>query len=135
MGINAMEDGKTESRTQRGIRLIREMLGEASKTRMERNAAAGFGARFTQLAVDFVFGTLWADAVLPRRDLSLVTIGALVAARQYEELEHHVRIGLANGLTAAEIEEAITHLAVYCGFPAARLGLATAGKVIEEDGR
>jgi len=46
-----------------------------------------------------------------------------------------VRIGLANGLTAAEIEEAITHLAAYSGFPAARLGLATARKVIEEDGR
>jgi len=72
MGINAMGDGKTESRTQRGIRLISEMLGEESKTRMELNAAAGFGARFTRLAVDFVFGTMWADAELPRRDLSLV---------------------------------------------------------------
>jgi 4-carboxymuconolactone decarboxylase len=130
-----MEDGKTESRTQRGLRLINEMLGEESKARMELKAAAGFGARFTQLAVDFVFGTLWADAVLPRRDLSLVTIGALVATRQYEELEHHVRIGLANGLKAAEIEEAITHLAAYSGFPTARIGLATARRVIEEEGR
>ena len=125
-----MEDGKTESRTQRGLRLISEMLGEASKARMERNAAAGFGARFNELAIDFAFGTMWAEAALPRRDLSLVTIGALVAARQYDELEHHVRIGLANGLTATEIEHAITHLAAYAGFPAARGGLAAARAVI-----
>jgi hypothetical protein len=59
MGVDAMEHGKTESRTQRGLRLISEMLGEESKARMELNAAAGFGARFTQLAVDFVFGTMW----------------------------------------------------------------------------
>ena len=131
MGITAMEDGKTESRTQRGLRLINEMLGEESKTRMELNAAAGFGARFTQLAIDFAFGTMWADATLPRRDLSLVTIGALVAAHQYEELAHHVRIGLANGLTPTEIEQAITYLAAYTGFPAARGGLATARAVIE----
>ena len=128
-----MQNDKTESRTQRGLRLISEMLGEASKARMERNAAAGFGARFSELAIDFAFGTMWADAALPRRDLSLVTIGALVAARQYDELEHHVRIGLANGLTAAEIEQAITHLAAYAGFPAARGGLAAARAVIEGD--
>jgi 4-carboxymuconolactone decarboxylase len=127
-----MEEGKTETRRQRGLRVIEEMLGEASKARMKRNAAAGFGARFTQFAVDFAFGTMWADAALPRRDLSLVTIGALVAARQYDELGHHVRIGLANGLTAAEIEQAITHLAAYVGFPAARGGLAAVRAIIEE---
>jgi 4-carboxymuconolactone decarboxylase len=98
---------------------------------MERNASAGFGARFNELAIDFAFGTMWADATLPRRDLSLVTIGALVATRQFDELEHHVRIGLANGLAAAEIEQAITHLAAYAGFPAARGGLAAARVVIE----
>jgi 4-carboxymuconolactone decarboxylase len=98
---------------------------------MERNASAGFGARFNELAIDFAFGTMWAEAKLPRRDLSLVTIGALVATRQFDELEHHVRIGLANGLTATEIEQAITHLAAYAGFPSARGGLAAARAVIE----
>jgi 4-carboxymuconolactone decarboxylase len=117
---------------ERGLSIIGEMLGEAAKARMEQNAAAGFGARFTQLAIDFAFGTMWADATLPRRDLSLVTIGALVAAHQYEELAHHVRIGLANGLTPTEIEQAITYLAAYTGFPAARGGLAAARAVIEE---
>jgi 4-carboxymuconolactone decarboxylase len=126
-----VEESMTESPRERGLRVIGEILGEASTARMERNAAAGFGARFNELAIDFAFGTMWAEAALPRRDLSLVTIGALVAARQYDELEHHVRIGLANGLTPSEIEQAITHLAAYAGFPAARGGLAAARVVIE----
>jgi hypothetical protein len=45
---------------ERGLSIIGEMLGEAAKARMEQNAAAGFGARFTQLAIDFAFGTMWA---------------------------------------------------------------------------
>lgn len=115
-----------------GLTLIREMLGDDAADRMEQNASAGFGARFSQLAIEFAFGTLWAESDLARRDLSLVTIGALVATRQFDELAHHVRIGMGNGLTAEEIEQAITHLAAYTGFPAARCGLATVRTILEQ---
>ena len=36
-----------------------------------------------------------------------------------EELKNHIRIGLTNGLTVRQIEEATIQAAAYAGFPAA----------------
>jgi alkylhydroperoxidase/carboxymuconolactone decarboxylase family protein YurZ len=43
----------------------------------------------------------------------------LIALRQADELKHHVRIALANGLTVKEIEEVLYLSVPYAGFPAA----------------
>jgi AraC-like DNA-binding protein/alkylhydroperoxidase/carboxymuconolactone decarboxylase family protein YurZ len=62
---------------------------------------------------------LWSRGVLDARQRSLVTIAILIALRQTEELKNHIRIGLTNGLTVREIEEATIQAAAYAGFPAA----------------
>jgi 4-carboxymuconolactone decarboxylase len=46
-------------------------------------------------------------------------MAVLIALRQTAELGSHFHIGLTNGLTQAEIEEAIVQMAPYAGFPAA----------------
>jgi 4-carboxymuconolactone decarboxylase len=85
------------------------------------------------LAAEFVFGQIWGDTVrLVRRARSLVTLGALIALRTGEEFGNHVRVGLANGLTAGEIEEVITHASAYVGFPAARAAMVVATRIFEE---
>jgi 4-carboxymuconolactone decarboxylase len=45
----------------------------------------------------------------------------LIALRQTEELKNHIRIGLTNGLTVRQIEEATIQAAAYAGFPAAHM--------------
>jgi len=71
------------------------------------------------LAVDFVFGSIWTRPGLDRKQRSLVTLGILIALRRTEEFKNHVQIGLKNGLTVAEIEEALIQATAYAGFPAA----------------
>ena len=79
-----------------------------------------FDASMTALSMDFVFGRVWARDGLDRRARSLVTLGILIALRQCDELQNHVRIALTNGLTPKELEEVIVQATAYAGFPAAR---------------
>jgi 4-carboxymuconolactone decarboxylase len=55
-----------------------------------------------------------------------VTITALVAGGNTEQLRFHLDLGRQNGLTQAEIVEAITHLAFYTGWPRAMSAIAVA---------
>jgi 4-carboxymuconolactone decarboxylase len=71
------------------------------------------------LAYRWAFGDVWSRDELSRRDRSLVVIAILVSLGTTAELAVHVPAGLAHGLTRAEIEEAITHLALYAGIPRA----------------
>jgi 4-carboxymuconolactone decarboxylase len=71
------------------------------------------------LAYRWAFGEIWARDELTRRDRSLVVIAILVALGCSAELAVHVPAGLGHGLTREEIEGAITHLALYSGFPRA----------------
>jgi len=72
--------------------------------------------KFLQLTNDVVFGDLWRRPDLSPRDRSLVTIVALAAMGDEDELESYVKQGLENGLTRAQIAEAITHLGFYAGW-------------------
>ena len=61
---------------------------------------------------------LAATALAPR-DRSLMTIAALIALGQTEQLPAHLEHGLDNGLSQIEIGEAATHSAFYAGWPKA----------------
>lgn len=58
----------------------------------------------------------------------------MVALRHPNEFAIHMRAGLRNGLTLAEIEETLVQALPYVGYPAVATALAAAGKVIKEDG-
>ncbi|WP_262032187.1 carboxymuconolactone decarboxylase family protein [Microvirga sp. Mcv34] len=103
-----------------GSRIYAELRGEDNAQRMEcLSQTAGAEAIIAELSLDFVFGKIWARDRLDRKQRSLVTIGVLIALRQTSELEKHLQVGLTNGLSRAELEEAIVQTAPYAGFPAA----------------
>lgn len=125
-----MEGCKTDGR-----RVVREMLGEDYLKGLEGLAASGeFGSAAAELALQNAFGDIWARPGLDRRARSLVTLGILMAQGQPEELKNHVRIGLANGLTASEIEEALMQGIPYSGFPAFSVASRAALEVLKEQG-
>ena len=64
------------------------------------------------------------------RDRSLVTIAALAAMGDDDQLDVYLRRGLDNGLTAAQIAEALTHVAFYAGWPKATKALMAAAKTL-----
>lgn len=119
--------------SERGLQVFGELLGKDRADALRSAASStAFGSTFARLAVDFVFDDIWSRDGLSRRDRSLVTIGALVALRQTDEIDNHTRIALNNGLTANEIEEALLHLLPYAGFPAVASATAVAAKVLND---
>jgi 4-carboxymuconolactone decarboxylase len=85
-------------------------------------------ARYTN---SVLFGDLWRRTDLAPRDRSLVTIVALIANGQVDQLTFHLDRGMANGLTRTEVSETITHLAFYAGWPRAVSAIAVAKTVFE----
>ena len=74
--------------------------------------------KLAELIDTTVYGDVWQRPQLSLRDRSMITIAALVAMRQTDQLRSHMEKALDNGVTTAEISEVLTHLALYAGFPA-----------------
>jgi 4-carboxymuconolactone decarboxylase len=72
--------------------------------------------KYTQLTNDVVFDDLWCRPDLSVRDRSLVTIAALAAMGDDDQLDPYLRRAIESGLTRAEITEALTHLGFYAGW-------------------
>ena len=77
-------------------------------------------------AMLFAFGEIWSRPDLSRRDRSLVVIAILCALGQDSELGFHIPAGLHHGLTRVEVEEIMTHLCLYAGFPRSVDGMRAA---------
>ena len=108
----------TEQRTQP---TVRELLAEIAP-------------KLVELTDNVLFGDVWERPGLAKRDRSLITVAALVALNRVEQLPFHLERALANGVTKAELVEAITHLAFYAGWPTAATALAIARRVFAEAG-
>lgn len=89
-----------------------------------------FAPKFAELNDDVLFAQVWTrDSELSPRDRSLITITALIAGANFEQLKFHMSKGKENGLTQLEISESITHLAFYVGWPKAWSAFAIAKEV------
>ncbi|MFC4294719.1 carboxymuconolactone decarboxylase family protein [Novosphingobium tardum] len=119
--------------TERGLELFAELMGpEAADAMRASMEETGFGAPIAKLAADVAFGNVWARDGLERKQRSLVVIGILIAQRQSQELKNHIRIGLNNGLTAREIQEATIQAIPYVGFPAVASATSAIVEVLRE---
>ncbi|MET0933400.1 MAG: 4-carboxymuconolactone decarboxylase [Mycetocola sp.] len=83
-------------------------------------------ADFQDFITRYAWGEIWTRPGLDRRTRSFLTIASLVTGGHEHELAMHVRAALTNGLTRAEISEAIMHTAIYAGVPAANSALGIA---------
>jgi 4-carboxymuconolactone decarboxylase len=72
-----------------------------------------------ELRDNVLFGDVWEQPDLSKRDRSLITIAVLTALYRTEELRGHLQRALDNGVTKEEIGGMITHLAFYAGWPTA----------------
>jgi 4-carboxymuconolactone decarboxylase len=119
----------------KGLAVYAKLRGE-ERARGMRLAidADSVGSAMTALSMDFVFSQVWSRGGLDAKQRSLVTIAILLALRQTDELKNHIRIGLTNGLTAQEIEEATIQATAYVGFPAARVASDALADIVRDTG-
>src|SRR5258706_12581393 len=72
-----------------------------------------------RLRDEVLFGDVWEQPDLSKRDRSLITVATLTGLYRTDELRGHIRRALQNGVTKDEIRGLITHLAFYAGWPTA----------------
>jgi 4-carboxymuconolactone decarboxylase len=116
---------------ERGMKARREVLGdEHVDAAVERTSQ--LTRDFQELITRYAWGEIWTRPGLDRRMRSAITITALVARGQFDELAMHLRAALRIGLTEDEIKEVLLQAAIYCGVPAANSAFAVAQNVLEE---
>lgn len=126
-----MVKGETMSeRYRQGIKTRRAVLGDAHVDRAEL-AATDFDRPFQELITEAAWGTVWARPTWTARERSIVTIALLAALGHDEEVAMHVRATANTGATREDITEALLHVAIYAGVPAANRAIRIAKQVYD----
>lgn len=112
------ETPKPSERYLKGMETRRSVLGDAHVDRASANATA-FDQPFQTLITEAAWGTVWSGTHWTKRERSMVTIALLAALGQDEEVAMHVRATANTGATEEDIREALMHVAIYAGVPAA----------------
>ena len=118
-----------EDRVSAGLRTRREVLGDEHVDRAIASTTE-FTADFQDFITRYAWGELWNRPGLSRPERSMITVAILAALGRDEELAMHVRAGIRNGLTAADIREVLLQVAVYAGVPAANRAFAIAAEAM-----
>lgn len=123
--------GDADERHEHGMSIRRAVLGDAHVDR----AVAGT-TPIDEAFQRYITGAAWADVWgrdgLERSTRSLLTIVLLAALGHLEELEMHLRAARRTGASPEDISEALLHVAVYAGVPAANAAFAVHKRVLSE---
>lgn len=129
----AMESRMDQERYDRGMKLRRQVLGDAYVDRAMASADA-FTHDLQEMATEIGWGGSWGRGGLELKQRSMINLAMLAALGRPHEFEVHMNGALNNGCTLAEIREVLHQVAVYCGVPAAIDSFRTARKVLDERG-
>jgi len=113
-----------------GMAVRRAVLGDAHVDRSEANLTA-MDAPFRDFILEGVWGRVWTRPGLSRHSRSLITLSMLAALGLDEEFKLHIRATANTGVTAAEISEALLHVASYAGVPKANHALKLVKEILQ----
>lgn len=108
-------------------------MSEPQEQTRAQQLVGDFAPKLAQLTDDVLFGDVWERVELSPRDRSLVTVAALIANGNTEQLPGHLSRAKQNGLSEAELAEVIIHLAFYAGWPRAMSAVKVARSVFEQE--
>ncbi|WP_193369443.1 4-carboxymuconolactone decarboxylase [Pelagibius marinus] len=125
--------GSDDTRRSAGRKTRSEVLGEAYVAASDAKRS-GFNADFLDFITEGAWGSVWSRPGLTRRERSMITIALLAAGGHFEEVAMHVRASANTGASPEDIKEALLHVAVYAGVPAANQAFKVAQQTLEEMG-
>ena len=120
-------------RYEAGMKTRREVLGDAHVDRGEANKKP-FDEDFQRMITEGAWGSVWSRPGLSKRERSVVTIALLAALGHWDEVAMHVRATKNTGASPEDVMEAILHVAVYAGVPAANHAIKVARAAYAEIG-
>ena len=118
-------------RYSQGMSTRRSVLGDAHVDRASASATE-FDQPFQELITEAAWGHLWSRPHWTKRERSMVTIALMAALGQDEELAMHIRATLNTGASREDIQEALLHVAIYAGVPAANHAFKIAKQTFAE---
>src|SRR5271163_4585411 len=116
-----------------GMSTRRGVLGSAHVDRATA-AMTPFDEPFQTFITEGAWGSVWSRSQLTNRERSILTIALLAALGHDEEVAMHIRATANTGATPEDVREALLHVAVYAGVPAANRAFKIAKKVYSEMG-
>lgn len=126
-----MTDNQRSARYCDGMITRRSVLGDAHVDRASA-LATEFDQPFQTLITEAAWGTVWSGTQWTKRERSMVTIALLAALGHHEEVAMHIRATENTGATEEDIREALMHVAIYAGVPAANHAFKIAKKTFAE---
>lgn len=102
----------------RGMATRRSVLGD-SHVNSATARKTEFDDDFQTFITEGAWGSVWSRPGLSKRERSMLTLALLAALGHEEEFAMHVRATVNTGATPEDIKEALLHVAVYAGVPAA----------------
>ncbi|MBB94622.1 MAG: 4-carboxymuconolactone decarboxylase [Rhodobacteraceae bacterium] len=104
---------------------------EAAREETVQSNYANVSPGVVETTREILFLDLWLRPALEPRDRSLVTVAALIAAGQPEQMTFHLNRAMDNGLTQEEAGAMLSHLAFYAGWPRVFSAMPVARQVFE----
>ncbi|WEX90276.1 4-carboxymuconolactone decarboxylase [Sinorhizobium garamanticum] len=127
-----MSDASAPSeRYRQGMATRRAVLGDNHVDRAQ-SATTDFDRPFQDLITEAAWGHVWSRPNWTKRERSIVTIALLAALGQDEEVAMHVRATANTGASREDICEALLHVAIYAGVPAANHAIKIARQVLAD---
>lgn len=117
---------------QRGRQAREQVLG-AQQVAANPAREDDFSKPFSDLLLEFCWGTVWADDALPKRTRSLINIAVLAAMNRQPQLRTHLKAAVNNGCTLEEIQAVLIQVSVYCGIPAGAEAFRQARETLDLD--
>ena len=123
-----MSDKKSE-RYEQGLATRRQVLGAEWVDAAQAKKTA-FDAPFQDLITEAAWGHVWSRPDLTKRERSLITLAILAARGRDGELVLHARATANTGASPDDIREAMLHVAIYAGVPAANHAIKLVKQVL-----
>ncbi|MBN9067779.1 MAG: 4-carboxymuconolactone decarboxylase [Rhizobiaceae bacterium] len=114
-----------------GMATRRSVLGAAYVDRTQ-DARTDFDTPFQRLITESAWGHVWSRPNITKRERSMITLALLAALGQWDELALHTRATANTGASAEDIREAMLHVGIYAGVPAANHAMKIVKQTLAE---
>jgi 4-carboxymuconolactone decarboxylase len=126
-----VSDSQKSASFEAGMATRRSVLGDAHVDRANA-AMTPFDEPFQTFITEGAWGSVWSRPQLTKRERSIVTLALLAALGHDEEVALHTRAAIHTGATPEDMREALLHVAVYAGVPAANQAFKIVKKTYAE---
>ena len=99
-----------QDKAEKGLAVLQKLFGDTA-------GGIPLPEGFARMTVEHLFGDLWSRPGLEITERSMITCGVLVALGREHEQRLHFRGARNLGIPREKLEELITHVAHYAGWP------------------